>query len=105
MIPFIKELEKYVSKEDFLTFKLRFTPNDADSITYKLKSYIFDNGSPEEWLEHVKTFCKIVKGQHITTGEPAFTMLKHLLKGKALTDYKHILPMNCTPIQCKILTL
>ena len=90
VIPFAKEPPKYVSKEDRLTFKLRSTPNDADSITYEVKSYAFDDGSPEEWLEHIKTFRKILKGQNITTGEPAFAMLKRLLKGKALTDFGRI---------------
>ena len=59
VIPFAKEPPKYVSKEDRLTFKLRSTPNDADSITYKVKSYAFDDGSPEEWLGHRNAFFSI----------------------------------------------
>lgn len=48
VVQFHKEPLKCVSKEDCLTFKLRSTPNNADSITYKLKSYLFDYGSPKE---------------------------------------------------------
>ena len=60
IIPFEKEPPKVVSKEDRLSFKLRSTPTDADSRTYKLKTYAFDSGSCEEWLEHVKTYRKII---------------------------------------------
>ena len=90
VIPFEKEAPKYVSKEDRLTFKLRSTPSDMGSITYELKTYAFDDGSPEEWLEHMKTYRKIIKGQNITSGEPAFAMLKRLLKGKAQADFERI---------------
>ena len=90
VIPFQKEPPRYVSKEDRLSFKLLTTPSNSDSLTYELKTYAFDEGSPEEWLEHVKTYRKIIAGQNITTGEPAFATLKRLLKGKALTDFEKI---------------
>ena len=90
VIPFAKEPPKIVSKENRMTFKLLSTPSDPKSITYECKTYAFDDGSPEEWLEHMKTYKKIIVGQNIKTGEPAFTMLKRLLKGKALTDFERI---------------
>ena len=90
IIPFDKEPPREVSKEDRLTFKLRSTPTDANSTTYELKTYAFECGSCEEWLEHVKTYRKIVKGQNITTGPNCFAMIKRLLKGKALIDFERI---------------
>ena len=90
VIPFKKEPPRYVSKEDRLSFKLLSTPSDPDSITYEVKTYAYDDGLPEEWLEHVKTYRKIIAGQSITTGAPAFAMLKRLLKGKALADFERI---------------
>lgn len=39
---------------------------------------------------NIKTFRKILKGQAITAGEPAFTILKRILKEKALTDFESI---------------
>ena len=86
VIPFEKEKPRVVSKEDRISFKLYSTPGDTNSITYEIKTYQFDTGSPEEWLEHVKTFRKICKGQNITKGEAAYAMLKRLIKGKTLTD-------------------
>jgi len=90
VIPFQKEPPRYVKKEDRLTFKLLSTPSDPDSIQYEVKTYAFDDGLPEEWLEHVTMYRKIIKGQGITTGEPSFAMLKRLLKGKALVDFERI---------------
>ena len=90
VILFAKEAPRFVSKEDQLLFKLRSTPLDTDSITYKVKTYAFDDGHPEEWLEHVKTYRKIIAGQDIKEGGPAFAMLRRLLKGKALADYERI---------------
>ena len=62
VVPFEKEAPRYVTKEEPLTFKLRTTPSDPNSIIYELKSYAYDDRSPEEWLKHVKTYKKIVKG-------------------------------------------
>jgi len=66
------------------------TPANPDSITYEIRTFAFDNGLPEEWLEHVKTYRKLIAGQFITTRAPAFTMLKRLLKGIVLTDFERI---------------
>ena len=90
IIPFQKEAPRYVSKEDRLLFKLLTTPSDPDSITYEVKTYAFYSGSPEEWLEHVKTYQKIIAGLNITAEEPCFAMMKRLLKGKALTNFERI---------------
>ena len=48
VIPFKKEEPRYVSKEDRLSFKLLSTPSDPDSITYKVKTYAYNDGLPEE---------------------------------------------------------
>ena len=82
IILFKKEPTRYVSKEDRLSFKLLSTPLNPDSITFEVKTYAFNDGLPEEWLEHVKTYKKLIAGQSITTGAPAFAILKRLLKGK-----------------------
>ena len=98
IIPFEKEPPRHVSKEDCLSFKLLTTPSDPDLITYEVKMYAFDSGSPKKWLEHVKTYRQIIKGQNITTGGPCFAMLKRLLKGKALIDFERIKVEEYIPI-------
>ena len=90
VIPLKKEPPRFISKEDRQLFKLLSTPSNPDSLTYEVKTYAFDEGSPEEWLEHVKTCKKIVAGQNITQDKPAFAMLKHLLKDKVLMDFEKI---------------
>ncbi len=90
VIPFVKSLPRYVSKEDRISLKLYSTPLDPNSISYEIKTYAFDNGLPEEWLKHVKNYRKIIAGQNITAGGAAFATLKRLLKGKALADFERI---------------
>ena len=38
VIPFVKELPKYVSKDEHLTIQMRSKPNDVESIKYKIKT-------------------------------------------------------------------
>ena len=99
VIPFAKEAPRQVSKDERLSFKIYSTPTDPTSITFELQTYTFGEGSNEEWLEHTKTFDKLVAGTNITQGPPAFALLKLLLKGKALTDYEKILAEEGTPIR------
>ena len=89
VIPFEKPKPRVVIKEDRLSFKLCLNPKQKDSITYEVKTYAFDEGLPEEWIEHIRTFHKVVKSQNISGAESQFVMLKRLLKGKALTDFEH----------------
>ena len=77
-----------VIKEDRLSFKLRSNPEQKDSITYEVKTYVFDERLLEEWIVHMRIFKKIVRGQNISGAEWQFVMLKCLLKGKALTDFE-----------------
>ena len=88
MIPFEKMKPKMMGKEDRLSFKLRSNPKQKDSITYEIQTYAFDEGPPEEWIEHIRTFRKLVKGQNVTTADSQFVMLKRLLQGKALLDFE-----------------
>ena len=88
VIPFEKLRPKLMGKEDRLSFKLRSNPKQKDSITYEIQTYAFDEGPPEEWIEHIRTFRKLVKGQHVTGADSQFVMLKRLLRGKALLDFK-----------------
>lgn len=48
VVPFDKEPPRYVSKEERLTFKLFTVPSDPIFLNIELKSYAFNDGSPEE---------------------------------------------------------
>ena len=88
MTPFEKPAPRVVSKENRLSFKVRSNPDQKDSLQYQLNTYAFGDGPPEEWIEHVKTSWKVVKGQSIDGAEAQFAMLRGLLKGKALSDFE-----------------
>ena len=90
VIPFIKPESKIGNREDKITLKLRSQPDDKDSQTYELRTYLFRDGTPEEWLEHVKVIKKCLVGQNITSGPPQFAMLRRLLGGKTLNDLEAI---------------
>ena len=74
--PFCQVSTKICEQGGSNIVKTVFDSLDPNSITYKIKTYAFDDGLPEEWLEHVKTYRKIVAGQNITAGGAAFTTLK-----------------------------
>ena len=90
VIPFVKPESKVGLREDKITLKLRSQPDDKDSSTYELRTYLFCDGSPEEWLEHKKVIKKCLVGQNITTGPPQFAMLRRLLGGKTLNDMEAV---------------
>ena len=41
-------------------------PSDVASETYKLKIVTFENGQPEEFLQHMKNFNRAVYGTETT---------------------------------------
>ena len=91
VIPFTKPESKIGKREDKITLKLRAQPDDKDSQTYELRTYLFRDGSPEEWLEHMKVIKKCIVGQNITTGPPQFATIRRLLGGKTLNDFETIM--------------
>ena len=91
VIPFVKPEAKLGLREDKITLKLRSQPDDKDSSTYELRTYLFRDGTPEEWLEHKKVIKKCLIGQNIKTGPPQFAMLRRLLGGKTLNDLEAVI--------------
>ena len=76
-----------VSKDKLSSFKLRSDPSDASSPTYELSVRYYNDGTPEEWLLFLKAVKEVLRGQGITTGPPAFSMYRRLLKGDALAQF------------------
>eukprot|EP00957_Ditylum_brightwellii_P151397 11529177-Ditylum_brightwellii.AAC.1 len=69
----------------FHTYKLRTTPADATSPTYKLSIPFFEEGTPREWIKFQHGQQAVLKGQNVTQGPPSYAVAKTLLKGNALT--------------------
>ena len=90
VIPFEKGPPLVCKREDKVCLKLRAQPDDDNSQTYEFRTYIFRDGSPEQWLRHVKDINKVFAGQNITKGKDQFAMARRLLGGKTLLDFESI---------------
>eukprot|EP00957_Ditylum_brightwellii_P085382 6495726-Ditylum_brightwellii.AAC.1 len=58
--PTLKTLER----SQYHTYRLRTTPADNDSPTYKLTVPFFDKGTPEEWIKFRRGLQAVLKGQN-----------------------------------------
>ncbi len=69
-------------------FDLRATPADPNSQTYKISLNVFSDGTPEEWLLHVKDLRKVIYGQNCTTGPQKFALARRVLDGDAAAVFE-----------------
>ena len=65
-IPLMRPEKKELQKGQYLTFKLRNDPANADSTTYDLSVCFFETGTPEELIDFVIDTELISTGQNIT---------------------------------------
>lgn len=86
-IPLERPEKKSLSKEQYLTFKLRSNPAEADSTTYELTVPFFKDGTPEEVLDFVRDVRRVIQGQNITTGPAKYAVMRRLLKADALAAF------------------
>ena len=86
-IPLERPEKKKLSKDEYLTFKLRNNPAEADSTTYESTVPFFSEGNPEETLDFVTDIRRVINGQNITTGPARYTVMRRLLKGDALAAF------------------
>jgi hypothetical protein len=68
-------------------FKLRAVPTNPDSQLNSLSVPYYTTGTPEQWILIRKNLDKVLIGQHITTGHPAYAMTWHILEGMALVKF------------------
>ena len=88
VIAFTRPTPRNLKRDRFHTYKLRTTPADTDSPTYKLSIPFFDEGTPEEWIKFWHKLQAVLKGQNVTQGPASYAVAKTLLKGDALTVFK-----------------
>ena len=86
-IPLERPEKKSLSKQDYLTFKLRSNPAEADSTTYELTVPFFKSGTPEEVLDFVRDVNRVIQGQNITTGPAKYAIMRRLLKADMLAAF------------------
>eukprot|EP00957_Ditylum_brightwellii_P028312 2138689-Ditylum_brightwellii.AAC.1 len=72
VIVFTKPTSRQLECGQFHTYKLRTTPADATSPTYKLSIPFFDEGTPKEWIKFWHKLQAVLKGQNVTQGPPSY---------------------------------
>ena len=83
-IPFERPEKRDRDKNEYVTFKLRSTPDNPKSATYEFSvAYFNGSESPEETLDFVRDVDRVLKGQNVTEGTAMFALMKRLLRGDA----------------------
>ena len=86
-IPLERPKKKELRKDDYLTFKLRNNPTDANSTTYDATVPYFSSGKPEEVLDFVRDVNRVIVGQGITNAPGKYALMRRLLKAEALAAF------------------
>jgi hypothetical protein len=68
-----------LSKSEHKTLKLRTAPNNVWSPTHELMLVFFSTGTPEIWLQFLKSVEKVFQGQNLTTGPDSCRLLRRVL--------------------------
>ena len=94
-IPFERQQKREMSKNDYITFKLRSTPADSNSTTYEFTIPYFDGSeSPEETLDFIRDVRRAYKGQNVNDGSGRFALIRRLLRGDALAAFEREVDKN-----------
>eukprot|EP00957_Ditylum_brightwellii_P001046 82738-Ditylum_brightwellii.AAC.1 len=64
VIALTRPTPKTLKRSQYHTYRLRTTPADTNSHTYKLAIPFFDEGTPEEWIKFRRRLQAVVKGQN-----------------------------------------
>ena len=75
------ELKEF-SSNNYLSNKCYSVPGDATSNTYNVSVQIFNDGTPEEWLQLLAAHKRICQGQAIRNGPGTYDVLARHLKGE-----------------------
>jgi hypothetical protein len=87
-IPLERPDREKLESGNYVSFKLRAVPADADSQMYSMQVPYYTTGTPEQWILLRKNLDKVLTGQHITTGPPTYAMTRRILEGAALAKFE-----------------
>ena len=91
-IPFERspDEDKELQKHEYITFKLRSTPDDAESTTFDLTVPFFKSGTPEQLLITVRRMNQVLIGQHVTQGPGKYAIARRIFQGEALSVFDRL---------------
>jgi hypothetical protein len=99
VIGFERPDKKSIKKDECVTFKLRSSRADENSLTYELTVPFFRSGTPEELLIFLKLVKRVIAGTNTTTGPNQYALIRRLLQGEALTAFNNAATRNGTETQ------
>ena len=82
-IPLVKAHKKSLNKDEFITLKLRTTPNQTTSPTYDQNIPLFNTGTPDEVITAVKNIGDAISGTNITSTPGKYNMACRIFTGYA----------------------
>ena len=82
-----------LKKSEYLKMDLKSNPGEVT--TYSINVPYFSHGLPYEWIQFLKTFEKVVRGQNLMSAMSKFTMMRMLLRGDTL----HVFESKVTGLQ------
>ena len=65
-----------LKKSEYLKMDLKSNPGKVTSEMYSINVPYFSHGLPYEWIQFLKTFEKVVKGQNLMSAISKFTMMR-----------------------------
>ena len=86
-IPLERPKERKYQKHEYISFKLKNNPGQANSGEYEFTIPFFHTGSPEETILLVQNITKIFLGLELTTGSAQYVIVRRILKGDALAAF------------------
>jgi hypothetical protein len=73
------------SQRSVITMELKSQAGVAGSATYKKKIALFDEGTPQEWIDTQRDILEVWKQNNIVAPEDRMSIIKAVLRGETLT--------------------
>src|SRR5688500_2329999 len=75
------------NQRSIITMELKSQAGVAGSATYKKKIALFDEGTPQEWIDTQRDIFEVWKQNNIATPEDRMSIIKAVLRGETLTTF------------------
>ena len=79
--------KKEEDKSKFVTMELKSQAGTSTGGTYKKHIVLFNEGTPQEWIDAQRDIAEVWKQNNITQADDRIAIIKALLKGETLTTF------------------
>src|SRR5688500_17766815 len=76
------------NKSKFVTMELKSQAGTSTGGTYKKHIVLFNEGTPQEWIDAQRDIAEVWKQNHITQPDDRMAIIKTLLRGETLTTFE-----------------